>query len=102
MKKILFLSLALFVAGTSFAEKKCCKDKEACQHKTEASSCSKDAAAHKGCCKKDGAHADATTPATSVDADGNKTTAAPKACCKKDGAQKACCKKDGAKAETTK
>lgn len=101
MKKILFLALALFVAGTSFAEKKCCKDKEACQHKTEASSCNKDAGAHKGCCKKDGAQANATTPTTSADADGNKA-AAPKACCKKDGAQKACCKKDGAKAETTK
>jgi hypothetical protein len=86
MKKVLLLSLSLFVAGTMFADKKCCKDKESC--KKEAKSCSKDE--KKPCCKK-GTEA-SVTAATEVAA-----PAAPvaemHACCKKSVAAggKACC-----------
>ena len=38
MKKILFLSLALLVTGTMYADKKCCKDKSTCSH-SEAKAC---------------------------------------------------------------
>lgn len=76
MKKVLFLSLAMLVAGASFADKKCCKDKKE-------GSCSKEA---KACCKKDGAKAEAAK---------DEATAELPACCKKNMAQgkAACCKK---------
>ncbi|MCC7030134.1 MAG: hypothetical protein IT257_07510, partial [Chitinophagaceae bacterium] len=40
MKKIVILALALFVSGTMFADKKCCKDKKSCKKE-----CSKPATA---------------------------------------------------------
>ncbi|MBL7772308.1 MAG: hypothetical protein JNM95_05590 [Chitinophagaceae bacterium] len=74
MKKVLFLSLAMLVAGVSFADKKCCKDKKG-------AGCSKEA---KASCHKDGQKEEKAE------------AAATPACCKKSMAQgkAACCKKD--------
>jgi hypothetical protein len=94
MKKILLVALTLFVAGTMYADKKCCKDKascskkEACASKTEAKACSKDAAGGKSCCKKGG------EGTAAVNADG--TTGVAPAHCSKSSTMKACCKKDAA------
>lgn len=88
MKKVLFLSLALLVAGASFADKKCCKDKQKGSCSKEAKACSKDEA--KSCSKT---------------AKADKATAEMPACCKRnvDQGKAACCaKKDHAVAAPVK
>lgn len=81
MKKVLFLSLALLVAGVAFADKKCCKKGSKCHKEAKAS------------CNKDAAKADAKASGEEMHA-----------CCKKNVAQgkPACCKKGEAKAEEKK
>jgi hypothetical protein len=78
MKKVLMLSLALFVAGVAFADK---KDKKEEGHKTEA--CAKKDGG-KACCKKDG------EAKVTANADG---TTAPMSSCNKASAGKPCCQK---------
>lgn len=79
MKKVLFLSLALLVAGATFADKKCCKDKKE-------GSCSKEA---KASCNKDGQK------------EGDHASTEMHACCKKSVAQgkPACCAKKADEAQ---
>ena len=83
MKKVILLSLSLFIAGTMFADKKCCKDKASCSKKEAKASCSKDE--KKACCKK-------SSEGSTVSADMAATSEAH-ACCKKKIAEggKACC-----------
>ena len=78
MKKVLMLSLALFVAGVAFADK---KDKKVEGHKSEACAPKEGG---KACCKKDG------EAKASVSADG---TTAPMSTCSKASAGKPCCQK---------
>ncbi len=94
MKKIVLLALTLFVAGTMYADKKCCKDKAACTHKTEAKSCNKDAAKGKSCCKK-GSEGQAA-----VNNDGT-IVATPAGNCAKGTTGKSCCKDKHAASTTT-
>jgi hypothetical protein len=84
MKKIVLVALTLFIAGTTFADKKCCKDKESCSHKTEAKACSKGAEG-KSCCQKKGGEAKAA-----VNDDGTVSTAHK---CAKGAEGKSCCQK---------
>lgn len=85
MKKILMLSLALMIAGATFAEK---KDKKEAEHKSEA--CASKGGA-KACCKKDG------EAKASVNADGTMATA-PMSTCGKASAGKPCCQKKSVEA----
>jgi hypothetical protein len=86
MKKIVLVALTLFVAGTMYADKKCCKDKASCANKTETKACSKDAPGGKSCCKKGGeTHA-------AVNADGTvAATATGTSHCAKGTTGKSCC-----------
>ncbi|MEN9339712.1 MAG: hypothetical protein RIQ62_1024 [Bacteroidota bacterium] len=99
MKKVLFLALGLLVAGTMYADKKCCKDKSSCS-KSEAKHCSHDeakaegseaaagemhacckksmAAGGKACCAKGGAHSEAAPQAAPQDSKAPARDDAPK------------------------
>ncbi len=95
MKKIIFVALALLITGTTFAEKKCCKDKASCSKEASSST--------KACCKKGeaktaSADADAKTEATGSYS-GASVSSTPKACCK-DG-HKATCNKQAASTQQT-
>lgn len=81
MKKIVLVALTLFVAGTMYADKKCCKDKASCS-KSETKACSKTAEG-KSC----GSHKDMAKE--TVNADG--TVVATPSCSKTAGG-KSCCK----------
>jgi hypothetical protein len=94
MKKIIFVALALLITGTTFAEKKCCKDKASCSKEASSST--------KACCKKGDAKtasADADAKSDATGATGATAASAPKACCK-DG-HKASCHKDAAATQQT-
>lgn len=81
MKKILLVALTLFVAGTMYADKKCCKDKASCS-KSETKACSKTAEG-----KTCGSHKDMAKE--TVNADGTVVTTPS---CSKTAGGKTCCK----------
>ncbi|HMT36586.1 MAG: hypothetical protein IPF62_10605 [Bacteroidetes bacterium] len=89
MKKVLFLALALFITGTSFADKKCCKDKN-------------------GSKKECSANKTSTTGVDPANADGtvsSKTTSTSQmpACCKSNisHGKSACCAKTSSTSTTS-